>query len=906
MSYILSPWPKFQYVDDHGNPLANGTLWTYKAGTSTPQVTYNAASGTANSNPVTLDANGSADIWIDDGKAYKYVLKDSQGAIVYSVDQINSQGSGMATVTVLTIATLKALSVSTVNIRASVLGYYASNDGGAGDFLWAPTSTATADDGMVILSNNSATGRWLRIANGDNQINLLWYGAKGDNSTDNVPYIASANAYIIANPTWSMRFPAGTYVLESDPAFGCPVTLDPGAILKWGSPSPFGLPINPVMDNGHHFTCLAGAWAIFDKTISDIRPEWFGAEGDGSLTSSVPGTDDTDYFKTALASSTTGCTILLCGSKKYWIGPIAWKAGINLKSDRASGSSTEAVLCLNAVGDMITLSNSGVGGLQGAEISGVTLDNNGYAGNILTMQTKGSDIHDCTLRNAVGTAIVLGGTQALVNNRITNNVITGCTGGIVDAGDRVGNTGNVISGNVINATAGISLVTINGYSISDNNLTCDTFGIAAFNDQTGTASIDNNLISVSGATGKGIGIVSSGTPSSLSIQNNTIRGDATGINTVGYFPGLIADNVITGCADPYAIDSTIQLRGDFIESNYLALKSGPVVVNDVTPTAGYALDVNGKTYLRNEINVNSGNIYLPSGSLIVNTDQTFNSWIPTKGYIDGFQMSLDSTTVYPYEAHNLTVGAGSCRDNMENVNIVMRGSMTKEILTAAGVFVPWVAGDGNGGVYSGDTTSEGLWMHVFVIQDAGGTTDIYLESNINAPNCPAGYVYRRIGSVYIAEIGSVFGMRRFQQHGDDFMWDQYITGNFYPYYPAENDTILIDTISPDGIKCKANIMANCSVTGTSDDRRSTGYFSDPYSSNKQQYLVYAYDYQAIYDTHGAGTFYLPFRPDQWTHDKLQVWTDTNHQIRYWLGQVNSGDATVYIDTFGYTDLRGKL
>jgi hypothetical protein len=898
MSYILTPWPKFQYVDDHGNPLANGSLWTYKSGTSTPQVTYSSASGAANSNPVILDANGSADVWIDQGLAYKYVLRDTQGAIVYTVDNINSQGSNMGDVTVLTIAALKALSVSAANIKATVLGYYAANDGGGGDFLWSPTSVLTADNGMVVASNTTANGRWLRIANGE--VNVLWYGANGSNTS------AISDAAVYATSTgWPIRFPKGIYLLDTNPGFTTAVILDPGAKLSWGTSSPYGLPINPVItDNGQHFVCTGGAWAIFDKSITDIRPEWFGAQGDGSLTNNTPGTDDTAYFATALASATTGCTIRLCASKKYWVGPLTWKAGVNLKSDRATGSSTEAVLTMNTAGDMITLTNAGVGGLQGGEICGVTLDANGYTGNILVLQTKGSDIHDCTLRNAVGTAIILGGTQSGSNNKVTNNTITNCSGGIVDTGTRTGNSGNIITNNTITATAGIYLQKVNGVSVVDNNITAESFGVAAYNDQTGVATISNNLISVSGSAGKGIAVVSSGTPSSLSIQNNVLTAtgsDSTGIDSVGYFPGLIADNVVNGYTVGHYTDSTVSLRYTTNDATQaMIINSGAVVINDVTPTAGYALDVNGALNIRTNLNV-AGNVTVPTGNIVIGSDQTFASWLPIRGFIDGFTMTLDSTTVYPGSAHNLTVGSGSCRDSGELVNINLASGITKSVTTVDGSsFVAWGAGSGQGGVYSGETVSEGLWLHVFAIQDATGTADIFLQSDVNGTNVPAGYVKRRIGSVCIVALPT-YGIRRFTQHGNDFSWDLYSSGS--QYHPTVAQTILPQVLAPNGVSCKSKIVVNYASAWDwqSGLGFTYGFVSDPNCTNAQQIPVYANTYWAFQSSND----FLPIIPQHFTHAYLEVYTDTSRQVRFYQGTA-SGDTTVTFDTCGWTDNRGKL
>ena len=61
----LTPTAKMQFFKADGVPLVGGKLYTYTAGTTTPQVTYTDSSGgTANTNPVILDSRGEASVWL--------------------------------------------------------------------------------------------------------------------------------------------------------------------------------------------------------------------------------------------------------------------------------------------------------------------------------------------------------------------------------------------------------------------------------------------------------------------------------------------------------------------------------------------------------------------------------------------------------------------------------------------------------------------------------------------------------------------------------------------------------------------------------------------------------------------------------------------------------------------------
>lgn len=89
----LSPVLWQHFTDNNGNPLFNGKLYTYQAGTNTPQVTYTDSTGLqANANPIILDYRGECACWIPPNVAYKFVLTDPTGTTIKTVDNVtNSQ-----------------------------------------------------------------------------------------------------------------------------------------------------------------------------------------------------------------------------------------------------------------------------------------------------------------------------------------------------------------------------------------------------------------------------------------------------------------------------------------------------------------------------------------------------------------------------------------------------------------------------------------------------------------------------------------------------------------------------------------------------------------------------------------------------------------------------------------------
>lgn len=101
MTAQLLPYFILQFRDNNGFPLASGKLFSYQAGTSTPLVTYtNEGAGTPNTNPVILDSTGSASIWIRSG-AYKFILQDSLGNVIRTVDNVSYINPGSITASML-------------------------------------------------------------------------------------------------------------------------------------------------------------------------------------------------------------------------------------------------------------------------------------------------------------------------------------------------------------------------------------------------------------------------------------------------------------------------------------------------------------------------------------------------------------------------------------------------------------------------------------------------------------------------------------------------------------------------------------------------------------------------------------------------------------------------------------
>ena len=102
MAVFLSPvgGVAAQFFTNTGAVLTGGKLYTYAAGTTTPQVSYTTSAGNvARTNPIILDAAGrvaeGGEIWITSA-AYKFVLKDSTDVLIATYDNIFGGGAAVA------------------------------------------------------------------------------------------------------------------------------------------------------------------------------------------------------------------------------------------------------------------------------------------------------------------------------------------------------------------------------------------------------------------------------------------------------------------------------------------------------------------------------------------------------------------------------------------------------------------------------------------------------------------------------------------------------------------------------------------------------------------------------------------------------------------------------------------
>jgi len=164
MAVKLSPLAGagWQFFDNLGTPLAGGLLYTYTAGTTTPQATYTSAAGTiANTNPIVLDAAGRTtnQTWLTTGGAYKFVLQTSAAVTIGTYDNISGINDLTGATGSTSITTLGTITAGTWNATPIGIAY-----GGTG-------LTSPGANGNVLTSNGTA-----------------WYSAPGAGGVSSISF----------------------------------------------------------------------------------------------------------------------------------------------------------------------------------------------------------------------------------------------------------------------------------------------------------------------------------------------------------------------------------------------------------------------------------------------------------------------------------------------------------------------------------------------------------------------------------------------------------------------------------------------------------------------------------------------------------------------------------------------
>lgn len=192
MSLVLSPPPRYQAIDQDGNPVSGGKVYTYAAGTSTPLATYTSVAGTVeNSNPIILDTAGRAVIYLTSGTDYKFVVTDADDVAVYTQDHVKGIGSetGQFVESVTGLNTNNADPVNPI-VRISVDGTTITGLGTPGSPLVASGGSGKQFAFLNLGSGTSfavnwALASWFKISP-TNDFSISFSNTPGSAECDNI------------------------------------------------------------------------------------------------------------------------------------------------------------------------------------------------------------------------------------------------------------------------------------------------------------------------------------------------------------------------------------------------------------------------------------------------------------------------------------------------------------------------------------------------------------------------------------------------------------------------------------------------------------------------------------------------------------------------------------------------
>ncbi len=328
MTVKLAPVFNEATLDSNGNPYSGAQLFTYAAGSTTKQTTYqDSAAGSSHTNPIILNSRGEppAPIWLTAGSTYKFVLttptdSDPPVASIRSIDNVSGVNDSTTTmdqwVTGPAPTYVSATSFTLVGDQTTVFHVgrrlKTTNTGGA--VYSQITASAYGALTTVTVVNDSGTL--------DSGLSAVSYGLLSANNTS-APKIAGITvaAHATTMNPWgadiaTLSGGAVTFTDIADAAFvGQEVLLVMNAAHVWTDGAVFDV------QGGANYTAAAGdmllltATAVdaFDVTIFKANGTAVIASSSITLGTAQASTSGTSIDFTGIPSGTKRVTINLVG-----------------------------------------------------------------------------------------------------------------------------------------------------------------------------------------------------------------------------------------------------------------------------------------------------------------------------------------------------------------------------------------------------------------------------------------------------------------------------------------------------------------------------------------------------------------------------------------------------------------
>jgi parallel beta-helix repeat protein len=567
-----------QIFDDAGNPLAGGLIYSYAAGTSTPLATYTTSQGNiANSNPIQLDAAGRTpdEIWLTNGSTYKFILRDSTGALIGTYDNI--PGVNDPTNTNSAIATAVAGIYSNLANTADVakgdalIGFRQSNSAG----LFADSIGSTVHKKLQEF------------------VSVKDFGAVGDGVTDDTVAIQNA---IDAASAIDFGDESNTYLISA--------TLDLSAGNKWIHGTGATIDATGIVTGVDKIAMKAQG--ALSNTTTLLTANAFPTEYSVSVTSATGfavgdwvliGSDGTYSFYDSVSYLVEVGEFLriraISGTTIYFSTPIT--SASYLTSD--SAFITKVNFCENITVQGITFKGPAT---AGARHFGLALRYvNGI--DVTQCQFNGQDIYQLELSASIRANILNNRFYGVFYDGVTGTIFYGVS--VVDCAQYI-NIGDNIFERVRHAVTTTARSRNQGF-----------YGQPLY------INIHHNQMfdAMAGGAGRSWGFEQHGFGAYISFNNNMVNGAYGGVNVDAGFRVEILDNVFTNITN-MGVDlgdtanalGNIKISGNHIsvETNEIAqntygviLQSGVDDINDIEISNNFVIGIDGP---------NSAAVYLNS------------------------------------------------------------------------------------------------------------------------------------------------------------------------------------------------------------------------------------------------------------------------------------------------------
>jgi len=464
-----------------------------------------------------------------------------------------------------------------------IKGYHSAGDGGGGVFYWDSSQDKANHNGGTIIDPDitfpadwtnqtqvttwftagTGTGCWMRVYDG--AVNIRWFGAKGDSTTNDYRSFQEA----LDNHS-EVYIPKGTFIIETA------LSTNSNNIL-------FGDGVNSVIKLGAQIN------GILLNGVDDVTLKDFYLDGNGGVYSATTNVGIYNQY-----GASNGCRNIFIervvvfnvgGAGIYFLAQSgSTSSNINILNCTVNQTGTHGILCQDYVSNTNIIGNTVSNfGLNFNDRPGITTGRYGVNHRVIGNNVKGSvsalgtSVHgisidgadtfvcnDNVITNTIGYGIELGGAK---NGTCAGNTVENTTRACIECGgiaaaapepeyktENVAITGNVcingsaqgvylnkgtatntntvtVSGNTVQncATTGIDInntcqdITVTGNTVKD----CGTSGVYVLSSDgiivTGNIIKDNNT--TSNTSHAGVRIVNTTSETDMLVDNNIVSGN---------------------------------------------------------------------------------------------------------------------------------------------------------------------------------------------------------------------------------------------------------------------------------------------------------------------------------------------------------------------------------------------